>query len=233
MKKLLLIAGLTYGLAGLTASAQMAPSPTDPHQQPGVTTPGTPPRPFQLQRLDVHRIADRPVPPRDRPCRRRQRSAGDGGRRAGVAGGVDPPRPCRCRGAHCEDLDGALRTGRRPDHDDGRVVGCRPGHEGNGRLGIPAKSLRRPPGRGSAGRARGIANRAEPSHGRGPAAHTVLTADASAAATPRRVERCRLRGLVDQHHYPDDHRRAMTRGSIAGRVDRFVPAGKRLLWAPW
>jgi hypothetical protein len=43
MKKLLIIAGLVCGLAGLTANAQMAPSPTDPHQQPGASTPGTPP----------------------------------------------------------------------------------------------------------------------------------------------------------------------------------------------
>lgn len=56
MKKLLLIAGLTYGLAGLTASAQMAPSPTDPHQQPGVTTPGTPPTfPTDRQETDKDR----------------------------------------------------------------------------------------------------------------------------------------------------------------------------------
>jgi type IV secretory pathway VirB10-like protein len=43
MKKQLLIAGLLCGLAGVPASAQLTPSPNDPHQQPGAATPGTPP----------------------------------------------------------------------------------------------------------------------------------------------------------------------------------------------
>src|SRR3954469_2131848 len=43
MKNHLLIAGLLFGLGSLPAAAQMSPSSTDPHQQPGASTPGTPP----------------------------------------------------------------------------------------------------------------------------------------------------------------------------------------------
>jgi hypothetical protein len=43
MKNQLLIASLLCGLAALPASAQMAPTPNGQNQQPGTSTPGTPP----------------------------------------------------------------------------------------------------------------------------------------------------------------------------------------------
>jgi hypothetical protein len=53
-KTFLIIASLAFGLAGMSAKAQMSPAPTDPHQQPGVTTPGTPPT-FPTDRQETKR----------------------------------------------------------------------------------------------------------------------------------------------------------------------------------